>query len=147
MLDDFIRRNHIQLINIILCVTMIVAEIWAMTIIEFEWQLLVILLPFPIFILGNILSILINKKNINMMVNIMKIIFPILVLQTGLITFIKMITDTRMVEVTNKTETWCDFITIMTMAVSILIIILMMVLALSKTEGDDIKVKRGSNSL
>ncbi|MEB6038204.1 hypothetical protein [Staphylococcus pseudoxylosus] len=147
MLDDFIRRNHIQLINIILCVTMIVAEIWAMTIIEFEWQLLVILLPFPIFILGNILSILINKKNINMMVNIMKIIFPILVLQTGLITFIKMITDTRMVEVTNKMETWCDFITIMTMAVSILIIILMMVLALSKTEGDDIKVKRGSNSL
>ncbi|MEY8604576.1 hypothetical protein AALK46_12715 [Staphylococcus nepalensis] len=147
MLDDFIRRNHIQLINIILCVTMIVAEIWAMTIIRFEWQLLVILLPFPIFILGNILSILINKKNINMMVNIMKIIFPILVLQTGLITFIKMITDTRMVEVTNKMETWCDFITIMTMAVSILIIILMMVLALSKTEGDDIKVKRGNNSL
>lgn len=147
MLDDFIRRNQIQLINILLGTMMIVTEIWAMTIIGFEWQLLVILLPFPIFILGNILSIFINKKNISIMVNIAKIFFPLLVLQIGLITIIKIITDTRMVEVTNKLGTWFDFITIMTMAVSILTIILMMVLALSKTEGDDIKVKRGSNSL
>ncbi|MFF0676881.1 hypothetical protein ACFYSI_13240 [Staphylococcus xylosus] len=141
MLDDFIRRNKVELINIILCVLIIATEICAMTIIGFEWQLLMILLPFPILIVGNILAIFIKKKNISIMVNIMKIIFPLLVLQIGLITILKIITDTTIIEVTNRAETWFDFITITSMTASILAIILILILAFSKVEDNNLKLK------
>lgn len=141
MLDDFIRRNKVELINIILCVLIIATEICAMTIIGFEWQLLMILLPFPILIVGNILAIFIKKKNISIMVNIMKIIFPLLVLQIGLITILKIITDTTIIEVTNRAETWFDFITITSMTASILAIILILILAISKVEDNNLKLK------
>lgn len=142
MLDNFIRRNQIQLINILLCMLMINTEIWAMTFIGFDWQLLVIFLPFPIFILGNLLSIFIKKENISITVNIMKIIFPILVLETGLVTILKFINNTRIIEVINKVETWFNILTIISMTASILTIILILILAFSKVEDNNLKVKK-----
>lgn len=138
MLDDFIRRNKVELITIILCVLIIATEICAMTIIGFEWQLLVILLPFPILIVGNVLAIFKNKKNIGVMITIkiMQIVFAILIIETGAITIFKSIYVTGIMEVTNKVETIYNILIIMCMVESILATIVILMLMCSKVEDD-----------
>lgn len=57
MLDDFIRKNEIHLISILLCALMIFLDSWAMVLIGFDWQLLVTYIPFPIILFEHYLQI------------------------------------------------------------------------------------------
>lgn len=123
MIDDFIRKNEVHLISILLCALMIFLDSWATVLIGFDWQLLMTYIPFPIILFGNVLALFTNKESIGITVKMMKVIFPILILETGLITILNFIRYSSIIDISNSAITLISISNTIGMIASILTII------------------------